>query len=254
MYQTVKVAETSAISPQYRRIVIQSPEMAQASQPGQFMMLKAWEGTVPFLMRPISINDADPAAGTVSFLYKVVGEGTALMAKLQKGDSLQALGPFGHGFPLAAGAKRIAVIGRGIGIAPLRLLARRAVEQGTEVYAYLSAKEEEQLFDRRELEDLGVILRTTCDARVNVTAFFGEDLEKLAFDAAYSCGSKRLMGEMHQLHLRHGFESYVSLEEHMACGIGACKGCVCRTRGEDGGERYETVCQCGPVFPTERIV
>ena len=81
-----------------------------------------------------------------------------------------------------------------------------------------------------------------------------EDLEKLAFDAAYSCGSKRLMGEMHQLHLRCGFESYVSLEEHMACGIGACKGCVCRTRGEDGGERYETVCQCGPVFPTERIV
>ena len=83
MYQTVKVAETSAISPQYRRIVIQSPEMAQASQPGQFMMLKAWEGTVPFLMRPISINDADLAAGTVSFLYKVVGEGTAEKEQVQ---------------------------------------------------------------------------------------------------------------------------------------------------------------------------
>ena len=254
MYQTVEIAETSAISPQYLRLVIRARSMAQASQPGQFMMLKAWEGTVPFLMRPISINDADPAAGTVSFLYKVVGEGTRRMAALRPGDTMQALGPLGHGFPLAEGAGRIAVIGRGIGIAPLRLLARRALAQGTEVYAYLSAKEEAQLFDRAELEALGASLRTTCDARVNVTQFFAEDLERLPFDAAYSCGSRRLMGEMHRLHLRYGFESYVSLEEHMACGIGACKGCVCKVHGADGQEQYETVCQCGPVFPTERIV
>lgn len=254
MYQTVEVAETSAISPAYRRIVIRAPEMAGASQPGQFMMLKAWEGTVPFLMRPISINDADTGAGTVSFLYKVVGEGTALMAKLRPGDTMQALGPLGHGFPLPEGGQRIAVIGRGIGIAPLRLLTRRARERGMEVYAYLSAKEELQLFDRAELEALGAVVRTTCDARVNVTQFFAEDLETRSFDAAYSCGSKRLMGEMHRLHLRHGFASYVSLEEHMACGIGACKGCVCRTHNADGSEQYETVCQCGPVFPTERIV
>ena len=254
MYQTVEAVQTSAISPQYLRLVIRAPEMAQAAQPGQFMMLKAWEGTVPFLMRPISINDADPREGTISFLYKVVGEGTRLMSALKCGDKLQALGPLGHGFPLESGAKRIAVIGRGIGIAPLRLLARRAIEQGTEVYAYLSAKEEGQLFDKQELGEMGVTVRSTCDAKVNVTAFFAEDLEKMPFDAAYSCGSKRLMGEMHQLHLRYGFQSYVSLEEHMACGIGACKGCVCKTHNADGSEQYETVCKCGPVFPTERIV
>lgn len=254
MYQTVEVARTAAISPQYLRLVIHAPEMARAAQPGQFMMLRAWEGMDPFLMRPISINDADGQAGTVSFLYKVVGAGTALMAKLRVGDTLQVLGPLGHGFPLPAEARRIAVIGRGIGIAPLRLLARRAREQGTEVYAYLSAKEENQLFDREELEALGAVVRTTCDAGVNVTRFFAEDLETLAFDAAYSCGSRRLMGEMHRLHLEHGFASYVSLEEHMACGIGACKGCVCKTHDADGSQRYETVCQCGPVFPTERIV
>ena len=254
MYQTVEVAQAAAISPQYRRLVIRAPEMAGATQPGQFMMLRAWKGTVPFLMRPISVNDVDTRAGTVSFLYKVVGEGTALMAELRPGDTMQVLGPLGHGFPLPAGAERIAVIGRGIGIAPLRLLARRAREQGTGVCAYLSAKEELQLFDRAELEELGAAVRTTCDAAVNVTEFFARDLETLSFDAAYSCGSKRLMREMHQLHLRYGFASYVSLEEHMACGIGACKGCVCKTHDADGSQRYETVCQCGPVFPTERIV
>lgn len=253
MYQTVEAVQTQAISPRYLRLTVRAPEMAEAAQPGQFAMLKAWEGTVPFLMRPISINDADPREGTLSFLYKVVGEGTKRMAALRPGDALQILGPLGHGFPLAPEAKRIALIGRGIGIAPLRLLARRALAQGTEVYAYLSAKEEGQLFDRQELTELGATVRHTCEAGVNVTQFFAGDLETMAFDGAYSCGSKRLMREMHELHLRYGFPSYVSLEEHMACGIGACKGCVCKTHGEDG-ERYETVCQCGPVFPTERIV
>lgn len=254
MYQTVKVVENVELTPGFLRLVLQAKEMAAASEPGQFVMLKAWEGNAPFLMRPISINFADPAEGTLTFLYKVVGEGTKRMAALHSGDHMQVLGPLGHGFPLEKTAKRIAVIGRGIGIAPLRLLARRALDQGAEVYAYLSAKEESQIFDREELEKMGVTVRSTSDASVNVTAFFAEDLKTLPFDAAYSCGSKRLMREMHDLHLRYGFASYVSLEEHMACGIGACKGCVCKTHDENGSEQYETVCKCGPVFPTERIV
>ena len=254
MYQTVKVVENREVTPGFFRLIIQADEMAAASQPGQFAMLKAWTGNAPFLMRPISINFADPQAGTLTFLYKVVGEGTRHMAALRAGDTMQILAPLGHGFPLPEHPRRIAVIGRGIGIAPLRLLARRALDQGAEVYAYLSAKEERQIFDRQELADMGVVVRTTSDPNVNVTAFLAEDLKTLPFDAAYSCGSKRLMREMHELHLRYGFAAYVSLEEHMACGIGACKGCVCKTHDENGSEQYETVCKCGPVFPTERIV
>ena len=254
MYQTVKVVENQAVTPGYFRLVLRAEEMAAASQPGQFVMLKCWRGSDPFLMRPISINYADPQAGTMTFLCKIVGAGTRLLAELRPGDEVQVLGPLGHGFPLPEAPRRVAVIGRGIGIAPLRLLARRAMDRGAEVYAYLSGKTEEQIFDRAELAAMGAVVRSTCDSAVNVTAFFAEDLKTLPFDAAYSCGSRRLMREMHELHLRYGFASYVSLEEHMACGIGACKGCVCRTHDENGSERYETVCQCGPVFPTERIV
>ena len=254
MYQKVTVVSNEQVIPGYMRMVISCPDMAAAAQPGQFMMLKAWEGYAPFLMRPISINFADPKEGTMTFLYKVVGEGTERMAALREGEYMQALGPLGHGFPIPKDAKRVAVIGRGIGIAPLLLLAKWALDQGAEVYAYLSAKSDDQIFDKAEMETMGVTVRSTSDSNVNVTSFLAEDLKTMKFDAAFSCGSKRLMTDMHNLGLQHGFETYVSLEEHMACGIGACKGCVCKTHDKDGSEQYETVCKCGPVFPTERIV
>jgi len=254
MYQNVTVVTNELVIPGYMRMVISCPEMAAAAQCGQFMMLKAWDGNAPFLMRPISINFADPKEGTMTFLYKIVGEGTKLMAALKEGDKMQALGPLGHGFPVSAEAKRVAIIGRGIGIAPLRLLAKTALDCGAEVYAYLSAKSDDQIFDKAELEAMGVVVRSTSDGNVNVTSFLAEDCKTLKFDAAYSCGSKRLMTDMHNLGLQYGFETYVSLEEHMACGIGACKGCVCKTHDKEGKEQYETVCKCGPVFPTERIV
>ena len=130
------------------RLRVQASEMAAQTQPGQFYMLKAWEGNVPFLMRPISVNSADQNAGTITFLYKVVGEGTKLLAALQVGDALWALGPLGHGFPVPEGAKRVAVIGRGIGIAPTRYLIETCIRRGVEVYAYLSGKREEEIFDR----------------------------------------------------------------------------------------------------------
>ena len=118
MYQKVTVVSNEQVIPGYMRMVISCPEMAAAAQCGQFMMLKAWEGYAPFLMRPISINFADAKEGTMTFLYKVVGEGTERMAALKQGEYMQALGPLGHGFPVPADAKRVAVIGRGIGIVP----------------------------------------------------------------------------------------------------------------------------------------
>ena len=119
MYQRATVVRNEQVIPGYMRMEVRAAEMAAAAQPGQFMMLRAWEGHVPFLPRPISINYADPAAGTLTFLYKVTGEGTERMAALRAGDGIQALGPLGHGFPLPDAQGALALIGRGIGIAPL---------------------------------------------------------------------------------------------------------------------------------------
>lgn len=254
MYQTALITAHQMLFGTCCRITLYAPEIAAAANPGQFVMLRAWNGFAPFLMRPFSIHSADREAGSLTLLYKIVGEGTQLLAARSPGETVQLLGPLGHGFPLSNEQGRIAVIGRGIGIAPLRYLVEMALHSGNEVFAYLSAKTEQQLFDRDYLSEIGAVVQCSTDDSENVTDYFKRDLQTISFTAAYSCGSDRLMREMHRLGAAYGFPTYVSLESHMACGIGACKGCVCKTHDAEQKEHYETVCQCGPVFPTERIV
>lgn len=119
MYQTLTVSGQTEVCDGVLSLVMYGSEMARASQPGQFLMVKSWNEEVPFLMRPISINSVDREKGTITLLYKVVGEGTTLMSHLKEGDSVQVIAPLGHGFPIPENARRAAVIGRGMGIAPL---------------------------------------------------------------------------------------------------------------------------------------
>lgn len=254
MFTECRVMQNRIVVEGYWRMKLQVGALASMAQPGQFIMLKCWEGSAPFFMRPFSINSVDKKAGTLDLLYKVVGKGTRIMTALAEGAAVQMLGPLGHGFPLDEKHKRIALVGRGVGAAPMRYLAEVARNAGMDVYVYLSAGREEYLFDLKHYVELGCITRSTTSWGQLVTAFFEEDLTSLRFDAAYTCGSKRLMRDIGRLANGHGFAAYVSLEEHMACGIGACKGCICSVQGKDGEERYANVCKEGPVFPIERLV
>ena len=255
MVQTLTVLSHDCIAKGVYLLTVDAPEMAKASLPGQFVMVKGWEGNDPFLMRPFCIDAADREKGTLSVLYKVKGKGTELLSKAAIGSKVQMIGPLGHGWPVPEGAKRIAIVGRGIGIAAIRLLAEDCRRNGIEVAAYLSAKCEEEVFHRADMERAGVLVRATTDPSVKITDAFARDCETMHFDAAYSCGSKRLAGEMKKLHKQYGFPGYISLEEHMACGIGACKGCVCEIQDTQTGEKhYERVCKDGPVFPIDSVV
>ena len=127
---------------------------------------------------------------------------------------------------------------------------------------YLSAKKETHLFDREAFEYLGCIVRTTTNPDEVITDVMAEDCKQLelseeaelTFDAAYSCGSNRLARGMQDLHSKYGFPAFVSLEQHMACGIGACKGCVCSAKNTETGETYyPRVCKEGPVFDVDTI-
>ena len=165
------------------------------------------------------------------------------------------LGPLGRGFPVIPGAERVALIGRGIGMAPLLQLARDYVAQGTEVFVYLSAKQPEELYNTEDFRALGAVVRTTTDPTALITDRLAEDCGALRFDAAYSCGSRRLGKAMQSLHKSHGFPAWISLERHMACGVGACKGCVCESRDPITGEpSYARVCKDGPVFPVDEVM
>ena len=254
MLLSAKALTNRIITPGFGRILLSAPQIAEQARPGQFVMLKYWRGIDPFFMRPFSINTVDRAGGTLGILYKIVGEGTEILANLPADSDVEVLGPRGNGFPISDGMTRIAVIGRGVGAAPMRFLAERARSMGIGVRAYISAGKEEHLFDKAAYEASGCVFTGCTDGNVKVTSFFKEDLKKMKFDAAYVCGSKRLMRDVAALSDQYGFEGYVSLEAHMACGIGACKGCAVPLKTADGSEAYARVCKEGPVFPVKRIV
>ncbi len=254
MQEITTIISNVEITPGYHRMLLSCPGIASEARPGQFLMLKYWRGNRLFFRRPFSINSVHRSDGTLEILYKVVGEGTELMAALPAGAEVDVLGPLGNGFPLRPEMKRIAVVGRGVGAAPMRFLAEEARRMDIKVQAYISGAKEEYLFDRDLYSACGCDFNGMVGNDMNVTAFLFNDVQKMHFDAVYVCGSKRLMRDVYDMLEPDHFEAYCSLEAHMACGIGACKGCIVSAWDEDGTEHYVRVCKDGPVFPLKRMV
>ena len=203
---------------------------------GQFYMLRAWD-TYPVLSRPISVFDADKE--TVSFLYKVVGKGTEMLSQLEAEAEITLDGPHGNGFPELAGKKKIALVGGGVGIAPLFLAAKtyKAADPEIQVDIYLGFSGEPILIDEyREVAD---------NVTVNVGGFVTDDIDPCAYDAICTCGPGIMMKVLYEKCQKVGATAplYVSMENRMACGIGACLVCTCKTSGGN-----KKVCKDGPVF------
>lgn len=211
-------------------------EEKNSAEMGQFYMLRAWD-TYPVLSRPISVYDADE--NSVSFLYKVVGQGTDLLAKLKAGDEITLDGPHGNGFPLAEGAKKIALVGGGVGIAPLYLAAKTYKKKDPDctVDIYLGFSGEPVLTEAYKEAADGVT--------VNVGGFVTDDIDPNAYDMIVTCGPTIMMKVLYEKCVKCKAKAplYVSMENRMACGIGACLVCSCKT---SGGNRK--VCKDGPVF------
>lgn len=252
----------------YYIIRILAPCVVGKSLPGQFVMLKSLHQPEPLLPRPFSYAALDYDGGTFDLLYRVVGKGTASMARWTKGEPVTVLGPLGKPWPLpgrvAGRAVRTAVVGRGLGIAPLIGLAQALKEQGHRVDAYLSSRRRELVPGRPQLEPFVDRLFVACDddpaTPALVTDFLEQALEQGETPPAiaYVCGANRLIRAVAELGTRYGFPGYASLEQHMACGYGACKGCVVPLApGNPGDGRdfvYERVCLEGPIFPVERVL
>lgn len=206
---------------------------------GQFFMLRPSGTDAPFLGRPISVFDC--AEGEVSFLYQIAGRGTALFSTLPPGYALSAEGPYGNGFPLIAGDA--VLIGGGIGIAPLHALAKalRKAWPARRIHAYLGFRESAYMHE----EFLAV-----CDeVSLNLGGFVTADVDFSLPVTYYACGPEPMLRAAQTAANNAGAHLYVSLEKHMACGVGACLGCTCKTTG--GNRR---VCKDGPVFLAEEVL
>lgn len=210
-------------------------------KPGQFYMIKGWDGLDPFLPRPISIADLEN--GELKFLYEVRGRGTHIIGNLKRGDKLSVLGPLGNGFALEEN-KRVAIISGGVGIAPMLYLAKKL---NAKIDIYSGFRKDVYFLDQIKPYTENVFISTE-DGSTGHKGFVTELFNPLDYDLVYTCGPTPMMNVVINI-CRHKVALYVSMESRMACGIGACLGCTIETI--NGMER---VCKEGPVFRGEEII
>ncbi|NGP44316.1 dihydroorotate dehydrogenase electron transfer subunit [Bacillaceae bacterium SIJ1] len=229
--------------------------VAQMTVPGQFVHLRVTEGTAPLLRRPISLCDVDVKERKLKIIYRRQGEGTKQLARLRAGDTVDVLGPLGHGFPTDLPEGRSALlIGGGVGVPPLYYLAKQLKNQGIAVRHILGFDTMTSVFYEKEFAALGPTTVTTVDGTYGmqglVTDALQADVTDSEADRIYSCGPTPMLRALEQA--LPNKELYVSLEERMGCGVGACLACVCQTY--DGGTSYKKICTDGPVFRAGEVV
>ena len=253
--ENARVLANDQLAPAEYMLRLYAPRTASSAQPGQFVTVQTSQQIQPLLRRPISIHDVDAAAGELLLYYHVVGTGTELLSRFAPGESVSLLGPLGHGFDCNITKSTVCVVGGGIGQAPLRFLARELVERGNTVIAVMGARDESGLRALDYYRDNGLTLHiATEDGSLGVQGFVTEHLQDLAAQGVsrvYACGPKPMLRAVKALTSAQGVGCQVSLEEKMACGVGVCLGCTCKSA--DPAAPYPKVCTHGPVFWAEAV-
>jgi len=231
------------LAPTLRKLVLYLPQIAQIAQAGQFIHLAV--GIDTLLRRPLSIADIDLKQKTLTVIYKIIGKGTKLLADKKVAESLDCLGPLGQSFILQG--DRPLLVGGGIGTAPLLLLAKSLCPRPTEVL--MGGRSAEDMIWSPLFADMCQKLHVTTDDGTAGAQGFTIDLlpallQNNSFDMIYTCGPKIMMAGVARLAKQAGIACQVSLEEYMACGVGACLSCTCAA---SNGGRVK-ICTDGPVF------
>ena len=229
---------------------------AETAEPGQFISMYTNDGS-KLLPRPISICEIDKEKGALRVVYRVTGEntGTELFSQMGEGDTIPVIGPLGNGFPLEkALEKRAFLIGGGIGVPPILELAKQMqCEKKQIVVGYRNA----QTFLKEEFEAAGELYISTEDGSVGTKGNVMDAIreQKLEADIIYACGPTPMLRAIKQYAEANNIECYISLEERMACGIGACLACVCKSKEKDAHSNVNNkrICKDGPVFLSTEV-
>jgi len=217
-------------------------DTSHITKAGQFVNIKL-DGF--YLRRPISVCDIDRDALTI--IYKVVGQGTDLMAKMNVRDTLDVLTGLGNGYDLSMSGDKPLLLGGGVGVPPLYYLAKKLVEEGKEVTAVLGFNTADEVFCEQDFKDLGVkTIVTTVDGSYGVKGFVTDAIKDMDYTYFYTCGPEPMLKAVYKATSTSG---QFSFEKRMGCGFGACMGCSCKTI-----TGYKRICKEGPVMLKEEIL
>jgi len=265
-YKTV-VLSNHEVSPGYYRMKILTPGFRQFSTPGQFVMLRIQQGHYPLLRRPFGIFqtgflpplcEGEESREYTEILYKVVGGGTSILKDLHQGDRVDLLGPLGKGFDIDNSSGEKILVGGGIGLVPLFMLAEKLAGKG-KVRLLMGGRTRDDILAVTEFERLGVETYVSTDdgslgEQGFVTNVLERKLRKFPESSVYACGPMPMIRAVHSICDRQGVPLQVSLEALMACGVGACLGCVVKGAGHtDENPRYLCTCKEGPVFSSAQL-
>ncbi|HHW41505.1 MAG TPA: dihydroorotate dehydrogenase electron transfer subunit [Syntrophomonadaceae bacterium] len=250
-----RVLEQVAVAPGCRLLTVSSPGLARAASPGQFALLGCGTGYDPFLRRPLSFHRVDLKRGEVSFLYRVKGVGTQWLAERRRGDVIPVLGPLGRGFRHSDRGKRGLLVGAGLGAAPLLFLAERLAGQAWSLTVLLGATTKTGILRADAFGRFGTVKTVTEDGSTpkkgTILDLLQEELNGGGWDTIYACGPRVVLKAVQEISARTGIPAQISVEERMACGLGACLGCACRSASSPG---YLRVCREGPVFDAGEVI
>jgi dihydroorotate dehydrogenase electron transfer subunit len=210
--------------------------------PGQFVNIKL-EGL--YLRRPISVCDLDGSHLTI--VYKAVGKGTEMMSHMQAGEKLDVLTGLGNGYDLTLSGDKPVLLGGGVGVPPMYLLAKKLIAEGKKVSVILGFNTKGEIFYEEEFKKLGAAVAvTTVDGSYGIKGFVTDALKNTEYSYFYTCGPEPMLKAVYKTSETSG---QMSFEKRMGCGFGACMGCSCKTI-----TGYKRICKEGPVMKKEEIL
>ena len=234
-----EIIENTCLVPGVYRMRLRGDTSA-ITAPGQFVNIQL-DGM--FLRRPISVCDV--VGDMLTIIYKVVGKGTAAMCAMESG-TLDILTGLGNGYDLTVSGDAPVLLGGGVGVPPMFLLAKQLLAQGKNVTVILGFNKREEVFYEQEFKDLGCnVLVTTADGSYGIRGFVTDALLRVDYTHFYTCGPEPMLKAVHKASRTSG---QMSFEERMGCGFGACMGCSCQTL-----TGYKRICKDGPVMRKEEI-
>ncbi|NHC39584.1 dihydroorotate dehydrogenase electron transfer subunit [Bacillus sp. MM2020_1] len=249
-----KISSQKEIAADIFELTVEGELISQISEPGQFVHIRVSNGRDPLLRRPISISSFDKEQKRMTMIYRKEGKGTSLLADMGSGELIDILGPLGNGFPVdeVSFGETALLVGGGIGVPPLYELSNQLVEKGIKVIHVLGFQTEDAVFYEQEFLNNGETYVTTVDGSYGRQGFVTDVIKDLRFDCIYTCGPTPMLKAIEQSYSDK--KVFLSLEERMGCGIGACFACVCKRTDDPTGVSYKKVCSDGPVFRVGEVL